>query len=42
MSATMARQGVQVQLEQLNMRLASNMAKIAKGVFVGAAIEEMQ
>ena len=32
MSATMARQGGRVQLEQSNMRLALNMAKMAKGV----------
>jgi len=42
MSATMARQGGQVQLEQLDMRLALNMAKMAKGGFSRAATEEMQ
>jgi hypothetical protein len=42
MSATMARQGGRVQLEQSNMRLALNMAKMAKGVFLQAAIEETQ
>jgi hypothetical protein len=31
MSATMARQGVRVQLEQSDMRLAWNMAKVATG-----------
>jgi len=38
----MARQGVRVHLEQSDMRLALNMAKIAKGGFSRAAIEEMQ
>jgi hypothetical protein len=42
MSATMARQGGRVQLEQFNMPLALNMAKMAKGWFLHAAIEEMQ
>jgi len=42
MSATMARQGGQVQLEQSNLRLAFNMAKMAKGGFSQAAIEETQ
>jgi hypothetical protein len=42
MSATMARQGGWVQLEQSNMHLALNMAKIAKGGFSQTAIEEMQ
>jgi len=42
MSATMARQGGQVQLEQSNMHLALNMAKMAKGVFLRATIEETQ
>jgi histone H3/H4 len=42
MSATMARQGGRVQLEQSDMRLAFNMAKMAKGEFSRAAIEEMQ
>ena len=40
MSATMARQGGQVQLEQSDMRLALNMAKMAKAGFSRAAIEE--
>jgi len=38
----MARQGGQVQLEQSDMRLAFNMAKMAKGGFLHAALEEMQ
>jgi hypothetical protein len=42
MSATMARQGGQVQLEQSNMHHALNMAKMAKGGFSHTAIEEMQ
>ena len=42
MSATMARQGGRVQLEQSDMRLALNMAKMAKGGFSHAAIEETQ
>jgi len=42
MSATMARQGGQVQLDQSDMRRALNMAKMAKGGFSRAAIEEMQ
>jgi len=42
MSATMARQGGRVQLEQSDMRLALNMAKMAKGGFSCAAIEETQ
>jgi len=42
MSATMARQGGRVQLEQSDMRLALNMAKMAKGGFSRAAIEETQ
>jgi len=42
MSATMVRQGGQVQLEQSDMRLALNMAKIAKGGLSRAAIEETQ
>jgi len=42
MSATMVRQGGRVQLEQSDMRLALNMAKMAKGGFLRAAIEEMQ
>jgi len=40
MSATMARQGGQVQLEQSDMRVALNMAKMAKKEFSCAAIEE--
>jgi hypothetical protein len=42
MSATMARQGGHVQLEQSDMRLALNMAKMAKGGFSRAAIEDTQ
>jgi hypothetical protein len=42
MYATMARQGGRVQLEQSDMRLALNMAKIAKGGISHAAIEETQ
>ena len=42
MSATMARQGGRVQLEQSDMGLALNMAKTAKGGFSCAAIKEMQ
>jgi len=42
MSATMARQGGQVQLEQSDMRLALNMAKMAKGGISRTAIEETQ
>jgi hypothetical protein len=42
MSATMAKQGGRVQLEQSNMRLALNMANTAKGGFPRAAIEETQ
>jgi len=40
MSSTMARQGGRVQLEQSDMRLALNMAKMAKEGFSRAAIEE--
>jgi len=40
MSATMARQGGRVQLEQSDMRLALNMAKLAKEGFSRTAIEE--
>ena len=40
MSATMARQGGPVQLEQSDMRLALNMAKMAKEGFSRAAMEE--
>jgi len=39
MSATMARQGGRVQQEQSDMRLALNMAKMAKEGFSRAAIE---
>jgi len=42
MSATMARQGGRVQLEQSDMCLALNMAKLAKEGFSRAAIEEME
>jgi len=42
MSATMARQGGRVQLEQSNMRLALNMPKMAKEGFSHATIEETQ
>jgi hypothetical protein len=40
MSATMVRQGGRVQLQQSNMCLALNMAKMAKEGFSRAAIEE--
>ena len=40
MSATVARQGGRVQLEQSYMHLAVNMAKMAKRVFSRAATEE--
>jgi len=40
MSATMARQGGRVQLEQSDMRLVLNMAKMAKEGFSRAAIKE--
>jgi histone H3/H4 len=42
MSATMERQGGRVQLEQSDMRLALNMAKMAKEGFSRTAIEETQ
>jgi len=42
MSATMARQGGRIQLEQSDMRLALNMAKMAQGGFSRAAVEETQ
>jgi len=42
MSATMARQGDRVQLEQSDMHLALKMAKMAKEGFSRAAIEEMK
>jgi len=40
MSATMARQGGRVQLEQSDMRLVLSLAKMAKEGFSRAAIEE--
>jgi len=40
MSATMARQGGRVQLEQSNMCLALNMAKMAKEGFLRTTTEE--
>ena len=42
MLATTARQGGRVQLEQSDIRLALNMARMAKGGFSRAAIEETQ
>ena len=42
MSAMMARQGGRVQLEQSDLRLALNMAKMAKGRFSCATVEETQ
>jgi len=42
MCATKARQGGRVQLEQSNMRLAVNMAKLANGGFSCTAVEETQ
>jgi len=42
MSATVARQGGCVQLEQSDMRLALDMAKMAKEGCLWAAIEETQ
>jgi len=42
MSATMARQGGRVPLEQSDMRLVLNMAKMAKGWFPHGAIEKTQ
>jgi len=42
MSATMARQGGRVQLEQSDMRLVLNMVKMANEGFLRAAIEEMK
>jgi hypothetical protein len=38
----MARQGGRVQLEQSDMRLALNMARMAKGVFLHATIGQTQ
>jgi hypothetical protein len=42
MSATIARQGGWVQLEQSNMRLALKMAKMAQGEFTPTAMKETQ
>jgi len=42
MSATMARQGGRVQLEQSDMGLALNLAKMAKEGFLHAGIDEKQ
>jgi len=42
MSATMARQGGRVQLEQSDMCLVLNMAKMVNAGFSRAAIEETQ
>jgi hypothetical protein len=42
MSATMTRPGGRVQLEQSDMRLALNMAKIAKESYSRTAIEEIK
>jgi len=42
MSATMARKSGRVQLEQSDMHLAINTAKMAKGGFLRAAIEKTQ
>jgi len=42
MSSTKARQGGWVQLELSNMRLAINMARMAKEGFLCATIEEMK
>jgi len=42
MSATMARQGGRVPLEQSNVRLTLNMANMAKGGFSHTAIEDTQ
>jgi len=42
MSATMARQGGQVQLEQSDMRIALKMAKMAKGGFSRTTVKEIQ
>jgi hypothetical protein len=41
MSATMARQGGRVQLEQSDICLELNLAKMAKGGFLRSTIEEM-
>jgi hypothetical protein len=42
MSAAMAMQGGHIQLEQSDIHLALNMAKIAKGGFSCATIDETQ
>jgi hypothetical protein len=42
MSASMATQGSQVQLEQSLMHLAWNMARLANGELLCAALEEIQ
>jgi len=42
MSATMVRQGGRVQLEQSDVFMALNMAKMATGGLLRAAIEETQ
>jgi hypothetical protein len=42
MSATLARQQGQVQLQQSDMLLALNIAKMAKGGFSRTSIEEME
>jgi len=42
MSATLARQGGRIQLEQSNMLLAWNMAKLGDGGFLYTAMEEIQ
>ena len=42
MSATMSRQAGRVQPDQSDMRLALNMAKMAKGGFLRTTIEETQ
>jgi len=42
MSATMATQGGRVQLEQSDMHLALNIAKMANGEFPHGAIEKTQ
>jgi len=42
MSPTMAREGGRVQLEQSDMGLALNMAKMAEGQFSCATIEETE
>jgi len=42
MSASIARSGGRVQLEQSNMRLALNIATMAKGGLLGTAIEKTQ